>query len=117
MCPHSLHLRRCHHHPPAAKHSAQPVPLASAAGLIPSLSDLILPIPGFLLIHLPRINAVFGGKVLARLALRKPPRGRHTDFAFVSQQKPKHKSVRDQKERHDKCREKVGSAQLTGMDA
>src|SRR5580693_7579801 len=41
MWPHSAHLRRCNHHPPRAKHSAQPVPLGSAAGLMPSLSDFI----------------------------------------------------------------------------
>src|SRR5580693_953717 len=39
MWPHSAHLRRCNHHPPEAAHSAQPVPLGSAAGLMPSLSD------------------------------------------------------------------------------
>ena len=39
--PHSAHLRRWNHHPPKAKHSTQPVPLGSAAGLIPSLSDFI----------------------------------------------------------------------------
>ena len=41
MGPHSAHLRRWNHHPPRAKHSTQPVPLGSAAGLIPSLSDFI----------------------------------------------------------------------------
>jgi hypothetical protein len=41
MCPHSAHLRRCNHHPPRAKHSTQPVPLGSTAGMIPSLSDFI----------------------------------------------------------------------------
>src|SRR4029077_3468185 len=41
MWPHSAHLRRCNHHPPRAKHSTQPVPLGSAAGLIPPLSDFI----------------------------------------------------------------------------
>src|SRR5215469_7859562 len=41
MCPHSTHLRRCSHHPPAAEHSTQPAPLGLAAGLMPSLSDFI----------------------------------------------------------------------------
>src|SRR5215472_15512688 len=32
MCPHSAHRRRCSHQPPAASHSAQPVPLGGTAG-------------------------------------------------------------------------------------
>jgi len=54
-------------------------------------------------------------EALARLTLGESLCGRHG--VFVSKEKPKHESVRDQKERHDKCREIVGSAQLTGLDA
>src|SRR5580692_12976054 len=66
----------------------------------------------FRLLELLRIDAVFGSKltcrhrgaaqVMARLTSGEPPRGRHGGFVFISQEKPKHESVRDQKERHDK---------------
>lgn|SRR4051794_29685480 len=41
MCPHSTHLRRCSHHPPAAEHSRQPVPVGLVARLMPSFSGFI----------------------------------------------------------------------------
>src|SRR5215467_7991853 len=37
MCPHIAHRRRCSHQPPAASHSAQPVPLGGTAGSMPSV--------------------------------------------------------------------------------
>jgi hypothetical protein len=35
MCPHSAQRRRCSHQPPLARHSRQPSPVGSTAGLIP----------------------------------------------------------------------------------
>src|SRR5580658_5526223 len=32
MCPHSVHLLRCSHQPPASRHSTQPVPLGGTSG-------------------------------------------------------------------------------------
>src|SRR5271154_2723542 len=79
-------------------------------GSNPSLSATQRPV------ELP-VPAFGAAQVVARLTSGGPPRARHGGLVFVSQQKPKHESVRDQKERHDKRWEKVGSAQLTGLDA
>src|ERR1039457_2083309 len=38
ICPHWAHRRRCSHQPPAASHSAQPVPLGATVGSIPCIS-------------------------------------------------------------------------------
>src|SRR5262249_17386884 len=43
MCPHAAHRRRCTHHPPAASHSTQPVPLGGTAGSTAVVMDASLP--------------------------------------------------------------------------